>query len=332
MKNKNLSYKFYVIMSLSIAAIPVVFIVLSYAMFFTHLGITSLFNIDNHFSGSVLTTYFYIVFFGILFGLMFIAAKYFKKIIHRINTMEQTVRKIAEDDAFPEKLAVIEESEDELNKLAASINTMIDRLRAKEIELSQMEDLKREYLKQLSHDINTPLNALNLELYLYSQNHNVSKEEVDVLYQKVDYISKLVNSISSETLFDIDNYYIFKEDISVHKSLKQTINKWSYLLNKNNIEYTIDVQKNLIWQANELWLDRLFENIISNIFKHSATNQIVITVGDTLIIKDYGVGFEIDRDHETTGLSVIKNICQKLNIQLDIESTNAGTAYRLSQE
>ena len=92
------------------------------------------------------------------------------------------------------------------------------------------------------------------------------------------------------------------------------------------------MQKNLIWQANELWLDRLFENIISNIFKHSATNQIEITIDETLIIKDYGVGFEIDRDHETTGLSVIKNICQKLNIQLDIESTNAGTAYRLSQK
>lgn len=331
MKNKSLINKFYVMMSLSIAAIPVVFIILSYTMFFIHLGITEMFGIGGKFQGSILTTYFYIVFFCILFGLMFIAAQYFKKIINRINSMENTVRIIAEDEAFPEKLEVVEGSDDELNQLASSINTMIDRLRAKELEISQMENLRREYLKQLSHDINTPLNALNLELYLYSQNHNVSREEANVLYQKVDYISELVNSISSEALFDIDNYYIFKEALDVEKILDKTLMKWSYLLNKNNINLTVDAKEHLVWQGNELWLDRLFENIISNIYKHANTQQIDIIITDNLLIKDYGQGYDTSKSSAKTGNKIIKNICDKFDIHIDIESSNSGTTYRLSQ-
>ena len=332
MKNRSLLYKFYFMISISIAAIPLVFIVLGYMVFFGHRWITARLNINESFQESIITSYFYLMFFAILFSLMFLGARYFKRVIERVTEMEKTVKKIAGDADFPDKLEVTNESEDELNQLAHSINTLIDRLRAKELEISQMEDLRREYLKQLSHDINTPLNALNLELYLYNQEHGIPQDEAGVLYSKVDYISKLVNTISSQALFDVNNYYVFKKEVELNGLIDKTMEKWFYLLNKNQVEVNIERKIILKWTADDLWIERLFENIISNIFRHSHTKQLDIIIDNQLIIKDYGKGFDKSEAANKTGNTVIDNICQKFEIQLNISSSHGGTVYTMYQK
>jgi len=331
MKNKSLMHKFYTVMFLAILAIPVVFIIVNYSMLIIYTIAEWLFGFDSPFSSSVLYANLYLLFFTALALFVILGSKHFRKTVDRINEIQKTVANIAMDESVPDKLEVDHSSNDEINHLAKSINVLIDRLRYKEMKLAEQERQKGEYLKQLSHDINTPLTALNLELYQFSKDHGLTGSMAP-FYEKVNYVSKLVDKVTLASQNDIDNYYIFKEDIDMTKTVEQSLMKWSYLLDKNNIEVNINSEEQLNWSGDRLWFDRLLNNIISNIYMHSGTKTIDINIDDQLLIRDYGSGFEMEQEAQVgSGSAVIKSICDKFNIYLDISSNSEGTLYGMKQ-
>ena len=63
----------------------------------------------------------------------------------------------------------------------------------------------------------------------------------------------------------------------IYKCINTTIDKWHYLLDSKNILTILNVEGNPIyWLGDQLWYERLFDNIISNIYKHSDSSRITI--------------------------------------------------------
>lgn len=64
---------------------------------------------------------------------------------------------------------------------------------------------------------------------------------------------------STETL---ENTYIVHDEVNIHNLIETMIKKWSYLYSIHKIELVYNPQdKELIWNSNELWIQRLFDNI-----------------------------------------------------------------------
>lgn len=333
MNNKSLIKKFYVVMFLSVAAVPVVFILVNYSMLLIYTLFSEVLNNEEPFNSSFMYTNFYLIFFIALSILVILGAQYFKKTINRINEIQNTVKQIAYDASVPDKLMTVEESEDEINHLAQSINILIDRLRYKEAMLNQQEKHQDEYLRQLTHDINTPLTALNLELYQFSKELDIQDETLTPLYEKVNYISQLAGKITVVNQYDIDNYYIFNKDVDVGTLIDRSLMKWEYLFDKNDIEVHLSALDDLVWVGDELWLERLLDNIISNIYLHSQTDRIEISLEDELVIRDYGAGYNLKKPYQPgSGSSIIDDISKRFYIDLDIKSNINGTEYRLRQQ
>lgn len=338
MKHKKLINKYYFVMGLFILSVPVIFILLNYSLLLLHYLLETvkqwvnpgLEPVSLH-QGIVLSN-FYLIFFSALFLLVVFGARYFKVVIQRINNMDKAVRTIANDDSFPEKLDVVKDSKDEINALSGSINRLIDRIRHKEMMLDTQSKHQREYLKQLSHDINTPLTALNLEIYQLAKEYKVSREDMEPVYQKVGYISDLVNKVTETDQFDIDNHYIFTEEISLKKQIDRALKKWQYLLDQSNITVNCTYINDVYWQGDALWFERLFDNVLSNIYKHSKTNHVDITLDTGVEIKDYGIGFQIkETESSGSGIHVIYSICNRFSINVDVISSNKGTIYHFVQ-
>lgn len=339
MRNKKLLRKYYSVMGLFILAVPVVFILLNYSLLFLHHLIQHIKSLLNPGLESTplhegfLLTNFYLIFFCSLFLLVIFGSRFFKRTIERINRIDNAVKIIAQDESFPEKLDTVENSEDEINKLTQSINILIDRLRYKEMLLDEHSKYKREYLKQLSHDINTPLTALNLELYQLSKDYQLPEKEISAVYDKVNYISELVKKVTEAEQFDIYNHYIFKENIVVPELLKKSLMKWKYLLDQKGIIINYEQKNNISWQGEELWLERLFDNILSNIYSHSGTKYIDIQIDHFIMIKDYGIGYPLEEQAPPdSGIGVITEICRRFNIDINITSDSKGTKYSLKQK
>ncbi|WP_414054599.1 hypothetical protein ACMGE6_04440 [Macrococcus equi] len=332
MKNKKLMLKYYYIMSFSIFLIPVTFIILNYIFLISYTVIAYIIKENRPFSSSFIYANFYVFYFLLLLTMVWVGSKYFKTVVIRINKIKDTVESITNDDVYPRKLDFLSESDDEINRLSGAINKLIDRLRYKESLLEQQKKLKQENLKQLSHDINTPLTAMMLELYELSSEYQIPEYEISQLYNKIIYTNQLVKKLSENEEDDFRNQYIFMEEYRVDLVVKKSLKKWKYLIDKNDINLKSKINSIVIWTTEELLFERLLDNIISNIVRHSKTKEIFIVLSDDkLIIRDFGVGYDVNQ--ETTknkGINIINDICKKLNLIIDINSNVTGTEYKIT--
>lgn len=333
MNDKSLIKKFYIVMFIAVLSVPVIFILTNYSMLLIYTLISAFLDKEEPFNSSFLYANLYLIFFIALSILVILGAQYFKRTINRVNIIQKTVKQIAYDESVPEKLDVKHDSKDEINHLAQSINILIDRLRYKESILDKQEKQKREYLKQLTHDINTPLQALNIEMYQVSKYNDINDKDFESLYNKVDYVSRLVGKIALTNQADIDNYYLFKDNVDIKSLIDRTLMKWRYLFDKNDIVVKINVAGEIMWYGDALWLERLFDNIISNVYSHSGTGRIEITMDERVIIRDYGSGFKQKKSYPPdSGNSIIETICRRFDIDLVIISNSEGTEYSMEQK
>ncbi|TDM46275.1 HAMP domain-containing histidine kinase [Macrococcoides goetzii] len=331
MKNKKLLKKYFYIMAFGVFLIPVTFILLNYLFLLTYTGFTYVFNFDWKFQSSFFYVNFYIFYFIFLLFLVWIGSKYFEKVISRINNIHSTVERITYDESFPDKLIYHLDSEDEINALSGAINKLIDRLRFKEALLEQQNKTKQEHIKQLSHDINTPLTAIMLELYELAIEYEIPEEKINQIYSKIMYTNQLVKKVSETEEIDYEDQYIFMVDCSIDSFVTNSLMKWNYLLEKNKISIKTNLDENVIWKSEALFFERLLDNIFSNIIRHSHTEKLIINLNQNkLEIIDFGIGYDVNQvSNDTKGNKIIRNICEKLNIELNIMSSNKGTRYLL---
>lgn len=264
----------------------------------------------------------------ILYGAYFI-----KKVSDNVENIKNTVQIITYNDNLPQHLNTDNGISREFNTLSVSINNLIDRLRYQELTLNEYNNQQENYLKQLSHDINTPLTSLKLEIFQISREYDVNNDDIKNLYKKIDYISNLSSQINSKQITKINDFYTFNRKINIVPLIENTIQKWRYLFSKKEIEINIEVIENeIIWIGEPLWFERLFDNIISNIYYHSNTHKLNVSLSKYIVIEDFGVGYNINYFKKRgSGSTIISEISELFSLKTDIKSTSKGTVYKLIQ-
>ena len=246
--------------------------------------------------------------------------------------MNKTIRNLASDEKIPNKLEV--NGNDEIGKLIKSVNLLIERTTYRELELKQQQELKKELLNKLRHDINTPLTAVRLQLFYLEGQFTDQAPLFESLYQQIDYISELTNEYNIQSTDTLDNSYILNEEVNIHDLLETMVKKWGYLYNMHGIELIYHpLNRELKWISNDLWLQRLFDNIFQNALKHSKADKLEITIEkNVVIIRDNGIGFVIDSKSKGLGLKIIEDIARILHIKYNLQSNERGTLFCFTDE
>lgn len=325
--------KYYLFMGLGLLSIPLVFIAINSFILLCILFIEKVigYPIGLNFKSSGLTIIFYILFFLILITLVMIASRYIYKIVKRLNLLNKKLLDIAHSDQLPNKLELPSHINDEIDEVGQSINVLIDRLRYRELEIIENKKQEQHYINQLAHDINTPLTALNLELYQLGFQYQINDNDIELSYEKINYISKLIQALPDKD--DISKYYTFNHKVDILSCVNKTLDKWQYLLNSKQILTILNVEVDCIyWLGDQLWYERLFDNIISNAYKHSKSTRLHISLNHNCItIQDNGIGFN-DVAIESKGLTIIKDICDRFNLNINIKTNSDGTILSIKNE
>ncbi|WP_260288586.1 sensor histidine kinase [Peribacillus aracenensis] len=259
--------------------------------------------------------------------LAFLFSKSINSLLNKINILNETIRNLASDKEIPNILEI--KSNDEIGKLTKSVNLLIERTTFRELELKQQEEMKKELLNKLRHDINTPLTAIRLQLFYIEGQYTDQVPLLQSLYQQIDYISELTNEYNIQSTDALDNSYILNDEVNMHDLIEMMVKKWGYLYNMHGIELIYHpLHGKLEWISNDLWLQRLFDNVFQNVLNHSRADKLVITIENNGIsIKDNGIGFDIDSKSKGLGLKIIEDIAKTLHIKYDLQSNESGTSF-----
>ncbi|MED0981525.1 HAMP domain-containing sensor histidine kinase [Bacillus paramycoides] len=268
-----------------------------------------------------------VIFLLSLLVLAFLFSKSIHSLLNKINVLNQTIRDLASDKKIPNIIDV--KSDDEMGKLIKSVNLLIERTTYRELELQQQEQIKKELLNKLRHDINTPLTAVRLQLYYLEGQYEEQAPILESLYEQIQYISDLTNEFNIQSTETLENAYIVNDDVNINNLLENMIRKWSYLYSIHEIKLVYSSKdKGLIWNSNELWIQRLFDNIFQNVLKHSQAEKFEIIIDNNAVsFRDNGVGFDINSKSLGIGLKNIEDISRMFDIKYTLQSNSNGTMF-----
>lgn len=261
------------------------------------------------------------------FLLSFLFSKSIHSLLRKVNKLNETVRNLASSEQLPSKLEI--SKKDEIGELIQSVNLLIDRTAYKELELRQQEEMKKELLQKLQHDINTPLTALRLQLFYLESQYPDQDPLFESLYKQIHYISELTTGLNVQSGETLEDSYLLTHDIVVSDLLHSMVTKWSYLYNVQGVEIVYHANHHsLIWTSNELWLQRLFDNVFQNTLKHSKAAKLEVKIENQVVsLCDNGAGFDDSQAQNGLGLKIIHDVAQLLHLDYDLRSNQNGTSF-----
>ncbi len=214
--------------------------------------------------------------------------------------------------------------------------------------LSDNIDLLDKFLKDTTHELNTPIAAILANIEMLNLENMDEKNQKKIHRIKIG--ATTISSIYDDLSFLILNNKIVSKDenINITNILYSRIEYFKILSDFKNITFVLDVDDDIFLNIDDLKLSRLFDNLISNAIKYSKVSSKIniILSQNYFIIEDEGSGiseenikhiFERYKRFDTTvggfgiGYNIIYSIIKEYNININIESkVDIGTKVTLT--
>ena len=233
---------------------------------------------------------------------------------------------------------------------------MTQRLKTQITRLTQLEQYKTNFLQSITHEIKTPMTAINSAIELVETRNSIPEEDrecFDIIQFQIKSTDKLVNDILYLSEIEVEKTNEDKKfkNFNLNSMVKRVITYFSYtdtIINFREME-------NLYIYGSEELLASALSNLITNALKYSGSDSIdvILTKKDDsveLIVKDYGIGIEqvhlnhlfekfyrVDKTRSRKlggtglGLAIVKNIVELHGGQIRVESElGKGTSFTIN--
>ncbi len=185
--------------------------------------------------------------------------------------------------------------DDEIGELASAFEQMTHRLK-------QNEKFKREMLGQFTHEMKSPLVAINqaLELLQHSMGSQLTKDQkrlLTILFGNSETLANLITNILHSATFDAENMQLDLQNENIIKVFTNTIMKLAPTVKDKNIQVNLNFSSEKICCGiDKDRMEEVFYNLVSNAIKFSpvdSTLQVTILERDSIVyvkLKDEGIG------------------------------------------
>ena len=267
----------------------------------------------------------------------------------------ETVLRFKEGDL---KARVADENKGDLVTLADTFNEMADTIVANIDQIKSIENLRRELIANVSHDLRTPLAIMQgyIETLLMKENSLSSKDRtkyLNTVLNSSERLSKLIAQLFEYSKLEAAQINIEKEPFFIAELAQDIFHKYQILAKEKGIEMYLDMPQNLPMVFADLGLvERVIQNLMDNAIKFTPPNgQVRIQLqefSDSVEIKvvDTGPGipeeeqsFIFDRYRKAKaspknnigaglGLAIAKKILELHDATIKVQSRlNEGTTF-----
>ncbi len=280
------------------------------------------------------------VFFIVVFGTVAIGfAKYTSnQILYPIKALVSGVQHIRDGD-YDTHIAF--NASNELNILKDEINHMSQTIKNETEKRTQLEENRKQLIRDLSHDIRTPLtNIMGYSEKLVSDDSFVSEDQrqsIEIIHQYGTSANYLINELFDLSKLELEDESFSLQEIDMSEWLRLKLIDYINEFERKAIDYDFKVpDKAICLPVNELNLNRLVDNLLLNAMNYNDRGFAMyigfenLDASYVLTIADDGIGIPdeiIDRIFEPMvrvedsrnrnlggtglGLSIVKQIVEK---------------------
>ena len=247
----------------------------------------------------------------------------------------------------------------EISEFANSFNEMADTIVRNIDEMKTMDNLRRELVANVSHDLRTPLSTIQgyIETILIKAD-TLSEEEkknyLETIFSSTERLKNLVEELFELSKLDARESKPTPEPFSIAELVQDVQQKNLIIAKPKNIDLSLEFPFDLpLVTADIGMMEKVLQNLLDNALKFTPNGgKITISLGsrkdDVLVsIKDDGQGispdalphiFEryqkaertssVDNEGLGLGLAIVKKILEVHEINIDVKSTkDTGTVF-----
>lgn len=275
---------------------------------------------------------------------IYISRKFYNRFIPPLKNLQEITNKI-NLDTLDHKV----ETKNNFVEFATIITSYENMLK----RLKSQTDAQIDFVNSASHELKTPIFIISGYVNLIKRwgidNKEISLEALQSIEEETKNMSALVSKLlflAKDNRIDIEH-----KEIDISEIIESIIGDFKVIYPEQEISFT--PKKSIIISDYDL-VKQLFVNLIENAIKYGKGNKIEIFISHnknlTVEIKDRGEGisredlnhiydkfFRVDKARSRNlgshglGLSIVKNITEALNIDMDIESTlGKGTTVKVT--
>lgn len=306
---------------------------------------TSIEAVDG--TASILTKQLIFITFIVLilsFIISFYISKHISKPIIDINEKAKLISKNKVID-FNTKTKI-----NELNELSKTLESA-------NIELNKTDELRRDLMANVSHDLKTPLTMIKayaeMSVDLHSNNKEKQQEDMKTIIDETDRLSNLVTDILALSKMQSNMDELNYEEFDLIQLINNILTRYKYLEELENYHFNyIYKNKKLLVKADKSKLEQVIYNLVNNAINYTGENNTVtikITNKESIKVEimDTGKGIKEEdipyiwdkyyknkKKHKRNlvgtglGLSIVKQILEAHNYEYGINSTiDKGTTF-----
>jgi len=187
---------------------------------------------------------------------------------HRIRKLERGARDVVQGKYYPP----IEAGGGELGSIANSINNISAGINTAVEERLKSERLKTELITNVSHDIRTPLTSIITYTDLLDHEGldcERAPEYLDVLKQKSLRLKTLTEELFEAAKAATGNIDVNLTGLDVVSSINQVLGELDSAVKSSGLDLRVKLPEKLYATADGRLMQRVMENLLSNVFKYS---------------------------------------------------------------
>ena len=236
------------------------------------------------------------------------------------------------------------------------INDLTRTLNKTALELSKTDNLRRELLANVSHDLKTPLTLIkaNAEMVkdLTYANEEKRNKNLDVIIKETDRLNMLVEDILDLSRTQSKTMQLELKRLNLNELIKSILTRYEVLKEKSGYNIIFNSDNEYVVKADRKRLEQVIYNLINNAINYTgkdkqvtvnlkdSKNYIIFEVIDTgKGIKKEDIDYIWDKYYKTDksfhrvtvgtglGLSIVKNILEMHNFKYGVETSEKGTKF-----
>ncbi|MCI9000053.1 MAG: HAMP domain-containing protein [Clostridia bacterium] len=208
-------------------------------------------------------------------------SKRFTSPILELNAIANKMSKLD----FSHKYCVTD-TDDEINELGKSINTMsdklektINRLRDSNIELekdieekSKIDEMRKQFISDVSHELKTPIALIQGYSEGLIENVNTDEENrkfyAEVILDEANKMDKLVAQLLELMKLEYGKREFNNKEFDICELIREVIRKSKVMLEERQIEVDFSVELPVYVLADDFYIEQVITNYFTNAIKH----------------------------------------------------------------